>query len=199
MKNKNNSNKASISIKNNDSIIEFPKEKQVNPIRKPVHVINPKIKHAAKMLGIEPLLSSNIEDIRVMYEGEDPCKVYIRVKNSNRFIMIREMPLMEFSFFAGYLGFGDVDRFETGYDAVNVAPVLIDPYFGRVVTVCLDIPLDMISIISETNNYQDSFSEWHETLLRSDLLAKDTQGNSTNSAFMEFLRNLQNYNEEDDF
>ena len=117
-----------------------------------------------------------------------------------QFIKVREMPLIEFTFFAGYLGFGDVDRFESGLDAVVEAPVLKDPYFGRIITMCLDFPIDVVSLTSETNNYQEEFGEWHDTILRNELTLHAGNGDLLTSPLAEFLKSLQiGTDDEDDF
>lgn len=169
--------------------------------KKTITLANPRISHACKMLKIIGIKPDFIEHIRVSYEGEDPCTVYVKRKNGSRFIPVRKMTLTEFSFFAGYLGFGDIDRFETGIDANSENPVLIDPYFGRVVTLCLDLPSDIVSLVSETNNFQDDFGEWHSAILRNELSIEGSDVKISKEAFIDFLRSLNGMSDfdEDDF
>ena len=179
--------------------IPFP-----NPHKKKVNGMitgNPRLTHVLKMIGFPQLDPKNVENIRVMYENEDPCPVYVRFKNQKKFLKLREMPLIEFTFFAGYLGFGDVDRFESGLDANIEAPVLQDPYFGRIITMCLDFPIDVVSLTSETNNYQEEFGEWHDTILRNELTLHAGNGDLLTSPLAEFLKSLQigTDDEDDDF
>lgn len=178
--------------------IPFP-----NPHKKKVNGMitgNPRLTHVLKMIGFPQLDPKNVENIRVMYENEDPCPVYVRFKNQKKFLKLREMSLIEFTFFAGYLGFGDVDRFESGLDANIEAPVLQDPYFGRIITMCLDFPIDVVSLTSETNNYQEEFGEWHDTILRNELTLHAGNGDLLTSPLAEFLKSLQiGTDDEDDF
>ena len=176
--------------------IPFP-----NPHKKKVNGMitgNPRLTHVLKMIGFPQLDPKNVENIRVMYENEDPCPVYVRFKNQKKFLKLREMPLIEFTFFAGYLGFGDVDRFESGLDANIEAPVLQDPYFGRIITMCLDFPIDVVSLTSETNNYQEEFGEWHDTILRNELTLYAGNGDLLTSPLAEFLKSLQIGTDEED-
>lgn len=176
--------------------IPFP-----NPHKKKVNGMitgNPRLTHVLKMIGFPQLDPKNVENIRVMYENEDPCPVYVRFKNQKKFLKLREMSLIEFTFFAGYLGFGDVDRFESGLDANIEAPVLQDPYFGRIITMCLDFPIDVVSLTSETNNYQEEFGEWHDTILRNELTLYAGNGDLLTSPLAEFLKSLQIGTDEED-
>lgn len=180
----------------NPNEIPFP-----NPHKKRVNGMitgNPRLTHVLKMIGFPQLDPKNVENIRVMYENEDPCPVYVRFKNQKKFLKLREMSLIEFTFFAGYLGFGDVDRFESGLDANIEAPVLQDPYFGRIITMCLDFPIDVVSLTSETNNYQEEFGEWHDTILRNELTLHAGNGDLLTSPLAEFLKSLQIGTEDDD-
>ena len=186
-------------ITKNPNEIPFP-----NPHKKKVNGMitgTSRLTHVLKMIGFPQLDPKNVENIRVMYENEDSCPVYVRFKNQKKFLKLREMPLIEFTFFAGYLGFGDVDRFESGLDANIEAPVLQDPYFGRIITMCLDFPIDVVSLTSETNNYQEEFGEWHDTILRNELTLHAGNGDLLTSPLAEFLKSLQigTDDEDDDF
>lgn len=181
------------SIPSNEIPFPNPHKKRIGPM--PING-NPRLSHILKINHLDHLDSRLVSNIRVSYENEDPCKIYIRFIDGDKFIKVKDISLLEFSFFAGYIGFGDVDRFSSGIDAINEAPILLDPYFGRIVTLCLDFPGDVVSLVSETNNYQEDFGEWHDTILRNELVLKDSSGKTiVDPIYALFMRNF----EDDDF